>query len=235
MQTDTQTKHSQEVQRFTLNERIQHVILFASLIILAVTGLALKYHNTWLGAFLIRIEGGVQARGWIHRGSAVILIALSIYHFFYVVFAERGHRELMLISPGLKDVRDFYLAFRWYIGLSDMLPRYDKYGVVEKVQYWGASMGSLIMIVTGLVLWFETQSMAVLPKWFMDIVAVVHGYEGVLIFLVLFLWHMYIVHLNPRHFPMNRTWLTGRISLERLREEHPVEYEQVMQEKRGRK
>ena len=94
-------------------------------------------------------------------------------------------------------------------------------------RYWGATLGSLIMIATGLILWFETQSMAVLPKWVMDVTAVVHGYQGLLIFLVLFLWHMYITHLNPRNFPMNRTWLTGRITLGRLKEDHPLEYERL--------
>ena len=219
---------TQDIERFTLNERLQHIVLFVSLIVLALTGLALKFHNTWLGAFLIRIEGGIEARGWIHRSAAVVLMALGVYHSFYVVFTERGHRELMLVAPRLKDFRDFISAVLASFGIRKDFPRYDKYGLVEKIQYWGATLGSFIMIITGLVLWFETQSMAVLPKWFMDITTVVHGYEGVIIFLVLFLWHMYIAHLNPRNFPMSRTWLTGNISLDRLKEDHPLEYERTL-------
>lgn len=226
---------TQDIERFTINERLQHIILFVSLIVLALTGLALKYHNTWFGAFLIRFEGGIEARGWIHRSAAILLMALGVYHCFYVVFSERGHRELMLIVPRIKDIRDFISAVLASFGLRNSFPRYDKYGLVEKVQYWGATLGSFIMIITGLILWFETQSMAVLPKWVMDITTVVHGYEGVLIFLVLFLWHMYIAHINPRNFPMSRTWLTGKISLDRLKEDHPLEFERVVKEAGGRK
>lgn len=225
--SDMKTTDIREIERFTLNERIQHVVLFASLIVLAVTGLALRYHGTWFGAFLIRIEGGVQARGWIHRAAAIVLMALSVYHALYVIFTERGHGELMRIAPRVRDLGDFAAALLWSLGLSTRAPRYDKFGLVEKTQYWGAILGSLIMIVTGLALWFSTQSMAILPKWAVDSIAIVHGSEGLLIFLVLFLWHMYIVHLNPRHFPMSRTWITGRIPIERLREEHPLEYERV--------
>jgi hypothetical protein len=39
---------------------------------------------------------------------------------------------------------------------------------------------------------------------------------------------MYYVIVNPETYPMNWTWLTGRISEEQLRHEHRGEWERVL-------
>jgi len=95
--------------------------------------------------------------------------------------------------------------------------------------------GSMSMIVTGFILWFENQSMAVLPKWIIDITKVIHGYEGTLLFILLFLWHIYNVHFNPTVFPMDMSWLSGKISLKELKKRHPIEYERIVEALRGKK
>jgi hypothetical protein len=43
---------------------------------------------------------------------------------------------------------------------------------------------------------------------------------------------MYNVHLNPSIFPMSRIWLTGRISREELKHEHPLEYRRILDQRR---
>jgi len=52
-----------------------------------------------------------------------------------------------------------------------------------------------------------------------------------MIFLVLFLWHIYDVHLSPGVFPMSKIWLTGKISKDELKEEHPQEYDEIFKGK----
>jgi formate dehydrogenase subunit gamma len=80
------------------------------------------------------------------------------------------------------------------------------------------------MIVTGLILWLETPAISLLGKWALDVTAIVHGYEGLILFMLLFGWHLYIVHLSQGNFPMQRTFLDGKISRQRLWEEHRREY-----------
>jgi hypothetical protein len=55
----------------------------------------------------------------------------------------------------------------------------------------------------------------------------VHYYEAWLATLAIIVWHFYFVIFNPDVYPMNWTWLTGKISEETLRHEHPREYERL--------
>jgi len=216
-----------EVLRFTLNERIQHLVLMACVILLVITGLSLRFADTWLGRAVIALEGGIEARGLLHRVAAVGLILLSAYHFLYVVFTARGHDQLMAIRPGWQDLRDLLQTFRHNLGSHPEKPRFGRFDFRQKFQYWAVGFGVFSMVLSGLVLWFESPSMAVFPKWVIDLTQIVHSSEGLLIFVVLFLWHLYDAHLRFPVFPMDRTWLTGRMTREELRERHAREYERL--------
>ena len=216
-----------EIKRFNRRELTQHWVLMISLVGLALTGLALFAAETWLGRTLIALEGGIESRGDLHRFFAILLMVLTAWHFQYVVFTERGHRQLMAMKVHREDFTGFFAQLRYYLGLRNAAPEFGRFTPIQKLQYWGAALGSLTMIATGLVLWFHTAAMAVLPKWLFDVTAIVHGYEGMILFALLFGWHVYIVHLSPGNFPLQRTFLDGRISIERLKREHPLEYREM--------
>jgi cytochrome b subunit of formate dehydrogenase len=223
------------VERLSKNQRIQHIILLISMIMLSITGLVLKFHNNAFSIWLIKLEGGIWMRGLIHRTFAIILILLSLYHLLWVTFTDEGHKELMAITPGWKDFSDFFKKLAYNLGLSDKQPEFDKYDYLQKLQYWGVVIGTIVMVITGLVLWFVNQSMAVLPKWIIDVTILIHGWDGVMIFIVLFLFHLYNVHLNPEVFPMSKTWIEGRISIDRLKHKHKLEYDKLMSDKKDEK
>ena len=213
-----------EVRRFTANELAQHWVLLIALIALTLTGLGLFAADTWLGRTLISLEGGIEARGTIHRVAAIVLMVLVGWHFVYVVFSERGHRQLMEMLPRAQDLRDTGAMLAFLVGRREAMPELGRFSPLQKLQYWGAGIGSLTMVATGLVLWSHTAAMTVMPKWVLDVTTIVHGYEGLILFALLFGWHLYIVHLSPGNFPMQRTFITGRISTRRLWREHRIEY-----------
>jgi len=66
--------------------------------------------------------------------------------------------------------------------------------------------------------------MIILPKWTIDLNRIIHSFEATVVFLILVIWHLYNVHLNPRVFPMNRVWLTGMVTKEDMKKDHPLEY-----------
>lgn len=222
-----------EIQRFNIHQRIQHVILLVCLIILSLTGLALRFHSTWFGHLLMKIEGGEEVRGVIHRITAFIFMGFCLYHFFYAVFSKHGHQELMSLKPTGKDFKDFFNSVGFNLGLIKKRPQYDRFSYKEKFQYGGVAFGSILMIMTGIILWAGTSFMSLLPKWVLDLTLIIHGYEGVLLFIILFVWHIYNVHLSPEVFPMSKVWLTGKITVEEMKKNHPLEYERLIKEEKS--
>ncbi len=227
---NAEARGSATVVRMSLMFRIQHILLMATLLVLALTGFALMYHDNWLAALLIRLEGGVLFRGFIHCTAAVLLLAQMVFHAYYMLFTEDGKRELSEFLLRRGDFSDFSQAIRYNLGAAEEYPRFGKYGYKEKFQYWGAMAGILLIALSGLILWADTYTMRILPKVVLDVTLVLHGYQGLLAFVILLFWHVYNEHFHPSVFPMNRSWLTGRVDAEWVRQEHPIEYEKLKQE-----
>ncbi len=226
----TGAPRSVSVLRMPVMFRVQHLLLMVTLLVLALTGFALMYHENRLGQALIRLEGGVLYRGFLHRMAASLLMAQLVFHAFYMLFTREGRKELGQFFLGRQDFADFLQAIRYNLGTAAEYPRFARYGYKEKFQYWGATIGIFLISVTGVILWSENTSMRFLPKFVLDVTLIVHGYQGLLAFVILLFWHLYNEHLNPSVFPMNPAWLTGRVDADWLRREHPLEYEKLKQE-----
>jgi cytochrome b subunit of formate dehydrogenase len=222
-------KHeTQEFERLSLNQRIQHWLLIFSFVLLVVTGLPLRYWETAPAEKAIQWMGGIEMRGDLHRFGALMLIGLFIYHLFYVLFAERGAREFRGLLFGKKDITDLVQMLKYYFGLAKEKPRFGRFSYLEKFEFFGVGWGSVIMIATGLALWYKELAMALLPKWALDLALVMHSWEALLAFLSIIILHMYNVHFNPSSFPMSKVWLTGRMTAHQMKEEHQLEYEQIL-------
>jgi formate dehydrogenase subunit gamma len=215
-----------EFERLSLNQRLQHWLLITSFVTLLVTGLPLLFPTTSISRDVVHLLGGVGARAVIHRIAALTLIGLVVYHALYVLFSRKGYWEFRQLLPGPRDLLDLLHMLRYYFGLSQARPAFGRYNYIEKFEYLAVGWGSVIMIGTGLVLWSPNVTLAILPKWVTDIATVVHSWEAILAFLAIIVWHMYNVHWNPSVFPMSRIWLTGKIGLRELEENHPLEYQE---------
>jgi cytochrome b subunit of formate dehydrogenase len=215
------------IQRFTASERTVHILLFSSLIILSITGLTLKYHESSLARWIIKAEGGVLFGGTIHRMAALLLMATFVYHLLSIMFGRRGHAFVQDMLFRKQDLIDCVDLIRYNLGLRKESPRFDRFTCIEKFQYWATGLAIILLGLSGFILWFETPFMIILPKWMMDLNHLIHSFEATVGFLVLVVWHLYNVHLNPRVFPMDRVWLSGTMSKEEMRRNHPLEYQRL--------
>jgi cytochrome b subunit of formate dehydrogenase len=226
----TEAMHDMEpegsVLRMSLAERCQHALLASSFIVLVYTGFALKFPDTWLFAWLVALEQGSAIRGWVHRGAAVAMIVACLWHLAYLP-TRRGRALLVDMLPRPEDVKEVLQNIQHLLGLRSDPPRFDRFSYIEKAEYWSLIWGSMVMVVTGFALWFETEAMRFVPLWTLDLATMVHYYEAWLATLAIVVWHFYMVIFNPDVYPMNWTWLTGKISTAMLRHEHPREYERL--------
>jgi cytochrome b subunit of formate dehydrogenase len=213
--------------RLTLAERWQHGLLLASFLVLVYTGFALKFPDTWLFRWFVDLEHGYALRAWIHRGAGVLLILAGLWHLTYLP-TRQGRAYLRAMLPTYQDAKDAILNLLYLVGLRAESPRFDRFGYIEKLEYWALIWGSGVMISTGLMLWFVNLTLRFFPLWVVDLLTLIHYYEAWLATLAILFWHLYFVIFNPDVYPMNWSWVSGKISEESLRHEHPREYERLL-------
>jgi formate dehydrogenase subunit gamma len=216
------------VERLSLHLRIQHMILFASTITLIVTGLPIKFHDAAVSAFLIHLMGGPQVTRIIHRIGAIGLTFIGAYHIFYTMAFESGRRDFGLLIPKLQDAKDFFHQIGYFLGLRKDRPLFGRFSYIEKFDSWAVYWGMVVMITSGYILWFKVLAINQFGKSIYDIAMEAHSDEALLATLAIVVWHFYNVHFNPKRFPGSLTWWNGRMGVEEFREEHPLEYEEML-------
>jgi formate dehydrogenase gamma subunit len=208
------------VLRMSLSQRWQHAVLAASFIILAITGFALKFPDSWLAKLLGANE---SFRRWTHRIAGIVLLLVGVYHFIYLLTTPDGRRLVKDLFPVKKDLADMWCAVRYLTGWSREKPKIGRFGYAEKMEYWAVVWGTIIMGVTGLMIWFKMDVTAFLPRWIVDVALTIHYYEAVLACLAIVLWHFYHVIFDPDIYPLNPACWNGRVSEEWQKHEHPLD------------
>jgi cytochrome b subunit of formate dehydrogenase len=129
--------------------------------------------------------------------------------------------------PKWKDVTDVVQNFAYYLGLRSPKPKIARFGYAEKSEYWAVVWGTLVMGLTGLMIWFKLGIFAFLPRWWTEIALAIHYYEAVLATLAIVVWHFYHVIFDPDVYPVNLAVLDGRVSEDLYKEEHEMDYERL--------
>jgi len=215
-------------QRFNRNFRFQHMVMFSSVILLIITGMPVKFPNFILSRFVINFWGGIQNSTLVHRIGAGMLIYFMVHHLFYTVLTRDGRRDFWLLIPNLQDAKDIAQNIRHFLGKTPDKPRFGRFSYIEKFDYWAVYWGCIIMIGSGLVLWFENVVMRFFPKYVTDVAHEMHSDEALLATLAIVIWHFYNVHFNPDRFPGTLLWWHGQLSEHEMKEEHPLEYDEIM-------
>ncbi len=213
-------------ERWNVNIRLQHLVLMITFILLTVTGVPLLFPETFKGVFFF--EGSSYLRGLLHRVAAVAMMALGLYHALYALATEEGNRNLRAILPRpLADLKELWHLLRFTLGRVPDHPRAGRFDVFEKFEYFAVVWGTIVMVLSGLILWFADTLFHVLPLWVIDVAKVVHRWEAVLAILSIALWHTYHVHFKPGVFPGLQVWWNGRVSRDYMILHHPLEYEEL--------
>ncbi len=232
-----------EYLRFNVIERIQHVILFTSFLVLTFSGWALKYpeqtveHSMWL----VRIWGGAENAGIAHRIAGIVMILDFIWHLFYLGYSlSTGKMKFHVnttIVPLPKDVTDAIKNILYFLGIEKEKPKFGRFSYIHKFDYWAVFWGMGIIGLSGLFLAFPVQASYLFPSWSVnwiwEVIFIMHSDEALLAIVFILFWHFYNEHLRWNKFPMSMTWITGKISIEDMKHEHPLEYELEFGSKKG--
>jgi formate dehydrogenase subunit gamma len=133
--------HPVIVDRYTTGARINHWITAISLVLLAVSGLAM-FHPALF--FLTALFGNGQWTRTIHPWIGVVLF-FSFLGLFVRFF--RANLWRLQDNTWLARIRDVV------VGHEERLPEVGKYNAGQKVVFWAMSLLIIALIASGLVIW----------------------------------------------------------------------------------
>ena len=223
-----------DLPRYNIHIRIQHMLTFVTFLLLAFTGLPVAFYEHFWATPLNSVLGGVDVTRVIHRTLAAAMIFAMLYHIATITagtiirIKQKRFELLRSIIPTMKDARDFKADMLYFAGKTMQRPEMDKFMYKQKLHYFAAAFGNVVMVVSGSSFIFPEFYASILPSgiasYFQEMMRLSHPHEALLALLVIAFWHWYNVHLAPGRFPMQWTFLTGKITREHQIEEHFLEY-----------
>jgi cytochrome b subunit of formate dehydrogenase len=233
--------------RFTVNQRIQHVLLACCVVTLVLTGMPLKFSDTSWSPYLYSLFGGIHAAPIIHKVFGSILLVLFLYHIVYLVYVIYKYQILPMkkkegltvfkvlkllanqpLVPNLKDAKDIRDLMKYLLYLTTTRPDGAKYTWKEKFDYWAPFWGMVIIGFTGLIMWNKELATIIFPGQLINFSLIAHSDEALLAALFLFIWHWYNAHFSEAVFPMGTAFITGYLPEKLMVEEHYEEYVEIM-------
>jgi cytochrome b subunit of formate dehydrogenase/mono/diheme cytochrome c family protein len=178
-----------------------------------------KFPLAGISVWFVGLLGGIENLRAIHHFSAMVLMLGTAWHIIVAGYKILVLRERLSMLPSLQDVKDGWQALLHNIGLAKKFPQMGRYTFEEKLEYWAFVWGTIIMGLTGFLMWNPITANKIVPGDWIPAAKAAHGGEAVLAVLAIIIWHMYGVHI--RRF--NKSMWTGKISEEEMLHEHPLE------------
>jgi formate dehydrogenase subunit gamma len=129
------------VDRYTTAARINHWITAASLVLLAISGLALFHPSLF---FLTGLFGGGATTRMIHPWIGVVLFFGFFGLFLRFWRLNLWERTDSVWMGKLRDVLG---------GHDENLPEVGKYNAGQKMVFWSMSLLIIVLITSGIVIW----------------------------------------------------------------------------------
>ncbi len=230
------TGRTKYYRRFNKRQRFTHILVILSFLLLALTGMTLKFAHMEWASWLAHLLGGVQSAGAIHRFAAVITFGYFVFHLgtlFQLRAKEKvsvkefifGKNSLMFNK---QDFKDMAASFKWFFGKGPR-PEYGRWTYWEKFDYFAVFWGVAVIGLSGLILWFPEFFTNFIPGWTINVAQIIHSDEALLAVGFIFTIHFFNTHLRPESFPMDTVIFTGHVPLEEYKKDRPREYQELIE------
>ncbi len=209
--------------RFDISQRIEHIVFLVSFSVLGLTGLIQKFAANQVSDTLISMLGGIERVRIIHHYSAMLMMIVSGYHLLAVTYRVFVLRVPWTMLPVIEDLQHLIQDILYFLGLRKHRGYYGRYNYAEKVEYLAVVWGTVIMGITGFMMWNPLSTTRLLPGEFIPAAKAAHGAEAILAVLAIIVWHFYHVHIKQ----LNKSMLNGKLTRTEMKHEHPAELAQI--------
>jgi formate dehydrogenase subunit gamma len=198
--------------RYTLSERLNHWVAAFSYIYLLLTGLA--FWSPWM-FWIAVVLGGAPVSRMLHPWAGLIFVGAVIY--MYRLWASQmRHNEVD---------RAWWKAVRYYsTNQDDKMPPAGRYNAGQKFLFWGFFWSALLLLLSGVVLWFPEYI-----SWnlrFLRYLAVLIHPAAALLTIGLFMIHLYMGLFAERG--AFGSVIRGDVSIEFAKRYHPGWYKEIV-------
>lgn len=200
------------VLRYTLKERLTHWVAAFSYIYLMLTGLAFWSPSLfWIAA----IFGGGPLARILHPWAGLIFTVAVCF-----MFGMWSHQ--MKFEPVDKE---WWRSLHYYItNQDDKMPPAGRYNAGQKLLFWSFFYGGLVLLLTGLALWF-TDSIPWNLRWLRYIAVLLHPIAA-LATIGNFMIHIYMGVFAERG--AFGSVIRGDVSLAFAKRYHPGWYQEIV-------
>jgi formate dehydrogenase subunit gamma len=200
------------VLRYNFMERAWHWVAGLSYLYLLLTGLA--FWSPWL-FWLALLMGGGQVSRMLHPWFGVIF-AVAVLQMYRMWSSQMGVKET--------DKQWFQSVGHYIRNEDEQMPPAGRYNAGQKSLFWGFEICMVLLLLSGLVLWFPEYIPWSL-RWLRYTAVLVHA-SAALLTIGLFLIHVYMGVFAERG--AFGSVIRGDVSLTFARRYHPGWYEEIM-------
>jgi formate dehydrogenase subunit gamma len=203
----------QHVLRYPFAERLNHWVAAGSYLYLVATGLA--FWSPWL-FWIAVVLGGGQISRQLHPWAGLIF-ACSVFY-MYSLWASQMHFAQV--------DREWWKNLHYYItNQDDKMPPAGRYNAGQKMLFWTFFYSAIVLLLSGLVLWFPDY----LPwslRWMRYLAVLLHPIAA-LVTIGNFLIHVYMGVFAERG--AFGSVIRGDVSMAFAKRYHPGWYEEIVE------
>lgn len=207
------------VLRYNFVERLNHWVAAGSYLYLVATGLA--FWSPWL-FWIVSALGGGQTSRTLHPWAGLIF-SVSVSYMFVLWAPQMKFRPV----DG-----EWWKSLRFYITNQDeKMPPAGRYNAGQKALFWSFFIGGMVLLLTGLVLWF-TEYLPWSLRWLRYIAVLVHPAAA------LFTIGNFMIHVYMGVFAERGAFgsvIRGDVSMAFAKRYHPGWYEEIVGNSEPRK
>lgn len=236
----------EKLKRFTVSQRWQHWFLAVLFITLVLTGFPMKFAQQQWSHYVVNALGGIGNARLIHHWAGITLVIGFACHGLYALIKTLGTafrptpggkpvgvikafwNMPMLVRP--TDLLKMNQLLLYLFGLRREPPTFGRFTIKEKFEYIGVFWGTVLLGVTGALLWGEQYFTQYINGRVLNIALIAHTYEAFLAIIHVGILHIVNVSLSPHVFPLSLATITGDTPASELAEQHSDFVEDVANE-----
>jgi len=200
------------VLRYEFKERMNHWVAAGSFIYLMLTGLA--FWSPWL-FWIASALGGAELSRMLHPWIGLVFF-VSVCYMFALWSSQMNFDSV--------DAA-WWKALPHYIqNEDDKMPPAGRYNAGQKLLFWSFFIGAILLLASGVVLWF-TESLPWSLRWVRYISVVVHAGTALLL-IGNFMIHIYMGVFAERG--AFGSVIRGDVSLAFAKRYHPGWYKEIV-------